>query len=227
MKAVILAAGKGRRMRHLTKTTPKPLIKIRGKTFLEHLLDSFPSQVNEIIIIVGYRGDDIVSFLGDTYKGKKIQYLHQEKLNGTGPALLLTKPYFKNKERFFIAYGDEFVTKKEIRKCLAHRYSWLVHRVDMPEKSGIVTLSKGKIIGITEKPKRPESDLAAGGLMLVNANIFAYRPYRHRTGEYYATSMMSKFVKKHSVWPVYGKSNLYFSSPEDVDNFNKKSHKQR
>src|SRR4051812_12350183 len=117
MKAIILAAGKGKRMGTLTHSTPKPLIKIGQKTILEHLLDSLPRRVDEIIIVIGYRGDQIQKFIGTAYEGRPIRYVIQKKLDGTARALLLTRHLFKDpRERFFIIYGDELPTRREIRQ---------------------------------------------------------------------------------------------------------------
>jgi NDP-sugar pyrophosphorylase family protein len=211
MKAVILAAGRGKRMMPLTLTKPKPLLVVMGKTFLDHIFDSFPSTVKEVIVVIGYKGEQIKMFLGDKYKGKKIHYVIQNKLNGTGPAVQLTKPYFKKKERFLIVLGDEPVTKKEIKKCLSHEFSWLSRRADIPEQSAVATLAEGnRVIEVIEKPKHPASNFVVAGAMVVNADIFDYQPTKHRTGEYYLTSMMNKFVKNNKVIAVAGVDNLYF-----------------
>ena len=64
MKAVILAAGEGVRMRPLTNNCPKPMIKILGKPILHHIIDALPDEVNEIILVVGYLGDQIENYFG-------------------------------------------------------------------------------------------------------------------------------------------------------------------
>jgi NDP-sugar pyrophosphorylase family protein len=222
MKAVILAAGKGRRMRPLTASIPKPLVRVRGKTFLEHILDALPAAVDEVIIVIGYKGALIKKFLGDAYGGKKIIYLVQRNLAGTGRAALLARPYLKPKERFMIIYADELVTKKEIKDCLAPKFSWLTRHADIPEKSAVATVSaRGRITAVIEKPKKPASNLVVGGVMVTNTDIFDYRPARHRNGEYHISSMMNKFLKSYPVMAVPGKDNLYFSTKRDVDKYNK------
>lgn len=226
MKAIILAAGKGKRMGPLTRTTPKPLIKIGRKTLLEHLLDSLPRTVDEVIIVIGHRGDQIKDFIGTTYKGKSIQYVVQKKLNGTAHAVLLTRKLFiDSRERFFIMYGDELPTRREIQHCLAHRYSWLCHPLTHSIATGVVQLDRNKrIIRIAEKRggTRPPY-ISAGGVMLVDAGIFNYRPWRHKkTGEYYLTSMMSRFLREHPVYAIIGRKDLYLTSPEDVDKLRKR-----
>ena len=217
MKAVILAAGKGKRMRPLTLKTPKPLLKVRGRTFLEHILDSLPSNVNEVIIVIGYKGRQIKKFFGNKYKNKTIYYLDQKVLDGTGSALMLAKPYFKNKERFLILLADELVTKKEVKDCLSREFSWLSRYVDTPENAGVISLStEGRIVSVIEKPKHPSSNLVVSGLMVINADIFKYKPTKHRNGEYWLTSMMNKFIKDHDVQAVHGVDNLYFTSAKDM-----------
>ena len=79
MKTVIFAAGKGERLRPLTFKIPKPLLKISGKTFLERIIDALPFFLNEIIIVVGYKKEQIKKFLGEKYKNRKIYYVVQKK----------------------------------------------------------------------------------------------------------------------------------------------------
>jgi NDP-sugar pyrophosphorylase family protein len=113
MKAIILAAGKGSRMRHLTRATPKPLLMVGKKTILGHLIDSMPKAVNELIIVIGYQGEKIKKSIGTTYKGRKVHYVVQKKLDGTAHAILLARPFFGDKDdRFHIANRDQVPNKK-------------------------------------------------------------------------------------------------------------------
>ncbi|QQG42861.1 MAG: nucleotidyltransferase family protein [Candidatus Giovannonibacteria bacterium] len=218
MKAIILAAGRGKRMRHLTDDLPKPLLKLAGKTFLDYIFDSFTEEINEAILVIGYMGEKIKEYLGENYKGRKIYYVVQRELSGTGNAVLLTKHLFKEKERFLIFYADELVSKDDVEKCLENEFGWLCWEVENPRASGIVTISPGGFITeIIEKPQNPKSNLGGGGLMLVNADLFGCAPDKHETGEYYLTSMMNKFVKDHKVKAVVSKNRPSFTSPEDIN----------
>lgn len=223
MKAVILAAGRGKRMDALTEDKPKPLLTVRGKTFLEHIVLSLPDEVDELIVVIGYKGEQIRAFFGDIFLGKKVSYARNDRLEmGNAYSLLLTKDYFKPGERFLIIYSDELASREEMASCLSHEFSWLTHVVDDPTQSGVVTLSPaGRIIELEEKPERPKTNIAAGGVLLVNADIFSYPPQKHRNGEYYLTSMMTEFIKTHGVKAVTGTKNLFFSTPGDIDRFNK------
>ncbi len=223
MKAVILAAGKGTRMKPLTDHVPKPMVVIRGKSFLEHLVEAFPPEVDEIIVVVGYRGEMIQELLARKYPKKKIRIVFQKKLSGTGSALMLVKKFMDRKGRFLLAYGDEYITRVQMKKCMLNKYSWLVRRMDDPSQSGVVSISKtGRIFNVTEKPKKFMGDMVSAGVMIVDYGIFDGRPVRHKTGEYYLTSMMQKFIKTHVVKAVPGTDNLAFSTAQDVANFNKK-----
>ena len=92
MQAVILAAGKGLRLRPFTEHHPKPLIPVAGKALIEYTLESLPDSISEIIIVVGYLANQIKDHLGDEWHGKPIKYVVQETLQGTGDALLQAKP---------------------------------------------------------------------------------------------------------------------------------------
>ena len=224
MKAVILAAGRGKRMGRLTNTKPKPLLRVGGKTFLDHIFDALPPVVESVVVVVGYKGNLIRAYLGKHYKGKKVFYVKQKNLSGTGHAVLLTKSHFKKPgEKLFIIYGDEPTRRRELEACLKHPFAWLCIEVQHPERSGIASLSKtGRIVKVVEKPKRPKSNLAAAGVMLVDTDIFRYKPKQHSTGEHYLTDMMDRFLKTHPVYAVRGRKHISFSTPEDIRKFGKK-----
>jgi dTDP-glucose pyrophosphorylase/putative flippase GtrA len=223
LKAVILAAGRGTRMSPLTDEIPKPLVKICGKTFLEHIFNSLTDVVDEYIVVIGYQGEKIKQHLKEKFSERQIHFITQTTLNGTGPALLLAREYLNQGDRFFVFYADEYVTPREIKACLEHELSWLSRRFDHPEQSAVLTVNdKKRILDVVEKPERPISNLVVGGVMLVNSDIFGYQIKPHRTGEFYLTSMMLDFIKDHQVYAVPGIDNLSFSTATDVDNFNKK-----
>ncbi|MBU6390492.1 NTP transferase domain-containing protein, partial [Patescibacteria group bacterium] len=87
MQAVILAAGRGVRMNHLTANTPKPLLSVGKANLIEWKLSALPTEFDEIIIIVGYLGEQIRKHFGDQFGGKRVRYAEQKDLNGTGGAL--------------------------------------------------------------------------------------------------------------------------------------------
>lgn len=222
MKAVILAAGIGKRMRPLTRNLPKPLIKIAGKTFLDHIFDSLPKQVDTVIVVVGYKADQIKKYLGSFYKERKVRYVLQKKLDGTAGALLVARSLLQE-GRFLVFYGDELPRASEVKKMMLYRYSVLCHKINKPIPTGVLNLdSRGRILKIIEKREKIKPPATStGGVMLIDENIFKYKPVRHSNGEVYLSSMLNKFLRKHPVYAVMGPSDLYFITKDDVDKANK------
>ena len=114
MKAVVLAAGKGTRLKPLTNTRPKHLIPVAGKPILEHVLLALKKAgIHEIYIIVGYRAEMIKDRFSDgSSLGLKIEYIVQPKLLGTADAIKTAQPYVD--ENFLVVYGDLLFTPKTI-----------------------------------------------------------------------------------------------------------------
>src|SRR3989344_8985294 len=107
MKAIILAAGEGKRMRPLTLTKPKPMLEVLDKPLLHWIIDSLPEEITEIILVIGYKGDQIKKYFGNSFGGRKITYIEQKEQLGTAHALKLVKPILKNGERFIFMYADD------------------------------------------------------------------------------------------------------------------------
>ena len=88
MKAVILAAGKGTRMRELTDEQPKPMLKVQGKPILEHILQGLvAADIRQVFIVTGFRAEMIESYFADGTKwGAHMAYGRQTVQDGTGKA---------------------------------------------------------------------------------------------------------------------------------------------
>ena len=111
MQAVILAAGLGTRLRPLTYDTPKPLLKIGDKTLIEYNIERLPECIDELVIVIGYLGEQIIDYFGNQYKGKKISYIKQSQLLGTGHALFLCKKILN--DRFLVLMGDDIYSQED------------------------------------------------------------------------------------------------------------------
>lgn len=217
MKAVILAAGKGERMRPLTLTTPKPLLEIQGKKIIDYVFDALPSEVDEVIVVVKYLGDKMKEHLGFEYKGRKVHYVEGSE-QGNALGFLASRPYFKNGERLFIIHGDEPQRRVEIDACLERQFAWVCARVPDPTKVGVATIAPdGRITEVIEKPAAPKTNWSAMGTILVDTEIFKYEPKLHTNGEYHISSMLDQFLKDHPVYMVEGKERPPLRSLEDLE----------
>src|SRR2546430_17677888 len=97
-RAVVLAAGRGRRMRELTADLPKTMIEVRGKPVLQHIVEGLrDAGLREFFLIVGYRGDAVENFFGDGFRYKiALQYAHDVVQAGTGRVFDLAVTYDDN-----------------------------------------------------------------------------------------------------------------------------------
>jgi len=215
MQAVIMAAGEGKRMQPLTLERPKPLVEVAGKPLIEYVLDALPPDVDEIVIVVGYKAEMIMQHLGDSYKGRPIRYVHQWMAAGTAHALSLTRPFITGK--FLLMNADDILGAPSLADAIQHPLAILVAPHDEPQKMGVVSVREdGTLASIIEKPERPESNLVSTGTLVLDERIFAYPAPRHESGEYYLTAPLGAFAQEHSIMVVEQKLWIPVGYPEDV-----------
>src|SRR3989338_11252442 len=106
MKCVILAAGEGIRMRPLTLEKPKPLLAINGKPLIEHVIENLPKEIDELVVVIGYKGEQIKDFLGKKFHGLKVKYVWQKEKLGTGHALRLCREHLGS-DNFLMLFADD------------------------------------------------------------------------------------------------------------------------
>ena len=172
MKAVILCAGKSTRTYPLTVNRPKCMIKLAGKTLLEHLLDRITGLVDEVILVVGFGKEIVRERIGNEYEGMRIAYAEQKEALGTADALLRAESFVGKDERFLVLMGDNLYPGEAIRECVSYGISLLAQKVLNPEEYGVVETDKGFLTEIVEKPADPKSNLANTGLYVLNDRIF-------------------------------------------------------
>ncbi len=184
MKAVILAAGKGTRMKEITKIIPKPMVIIKSKPMLEHIITYIKNAgITELGIVVGYKKYIIQDYFRDGANfGVSITYIEQKEQNGTGAALHLAKNFI-SREIFFFTFGDVITFQENYigmikyfgtQKCDALLG---LNRVDDPYQGGAVYIDEeNNIVRIIEKPPKGTSttNLNNAGLMVLTPDIFDY-----------------------------------------------------
>jgi bifunctional UDP-N-acetylglucosamine pyrophosphorylase/glucosamine-1-phosphate N-acetyltransferase len=217
MQCVILAAGKGTRLRPLTDNLPKPLVQVGGKTLLDHIVEAIPSSVDELIIVTGYLGHMIEEYCGTEFHGRKVQYITQEEQNGTAKALWLCKDLIKG--RFLFLFADDIHGKEDLARATSFTRS--VASVDNPEKFGIVVRNPDGTLGLMiEKPEHAPSNCASTGAMVLDENIFKFDPESPVKGEYYLTEVIERYAQEYPIAVVEQSMWIPIATPEDVEKAN-------
>jgi NDP-sugar pyrophosphorylase family protein len=172
MQAVILAAGRGTRMKELTESLPKALLPLGGKTLLEYEFDALPDEVDEVIIIVGYLGGLIHERFGGNWNGKKIFYVEQEQLDGTAGALWKAKDLLH--DRFIVMMSDDLYAKEDLERCIQEK-DWVElvqHRDEIRSKGKVEVDKHGQILQVTEGDHGAVPGLLGTNLFVFDTRIF-------------------------------------------------------
>ena len=176
-KAVVLAAGRGTRMRELTAEVPKPMIEVRGKPVLQHIIEGLRgARIDQLLLIIGYRADAVRDFFGDGSRyNVAIKYTTQTVQDGTGRVVDLGHDFVGNRP-FILAYGDILVDSANYKRV-----------VDLPDDvEALLTVTRGEditkggavflneemdLVDLREKPKPGEPTSP-----WYNAGLYAFRP---------------------------------------------------
>jgi bifunctional UDP-N-acetylglucosamine pyrophosphorylase/glucosamine-1-phosphate N-acetyltransferase len=174
MKAVVMAAGDGIRLRPLTSTKPKVMLPVAGKPILHHLLlEAKKAGVDEALIIVRYLKEKIIDYFKDKDLGLKLTFIEQGDENGTGAAILAAESEIK--DTFVALAGDTITEADNIKKVIENhkgRISLGVKKVENPHLYGVVELSGETISLFEEKPKHPKTDLANLSIYCMEPTVF-------------------------------------------------------
>lgn len=217
MQAVILAAGRGVRMKPLTDTVAKPLLKVAGRPLLEYTFDALPDEVDEVVVVIGYLGDQIKKYLGENFRGRRIKYVVQQKLEGTAKALREAEPFLHGK--FLVLMADDIYTKKDIEKCVPHEQAILVMKSETEGPGGRVLLdTEGKLQSVVEGTYNPAGVLISTNAFVLTEEFFNYEPVKltDREGEWGLPQTVSKMARDVPVAVVPATRWLKITTPEDL-----------
>lgn len=168
MKAVVLAAGEGTRLAPLTTTRPKPLVPVGGKPLIKHVLDACAPYVDEFVVVVGYRGDQVRAALGHEFAGRAVEYVEQHDQLGTAHAVAQACDRIEG--RFLVLNGDVVFDEAVVASLAGsagHAIATML--VENPSAYGVVSVNEGQLTGLVEKPDNPPSNL-------VNLGLYAFEP---------------------------------------------------
>ena len=207
MKAVILAAGEGTRMRPLTANLPKPLLPVAGKPFLRHTLEAVRfTGIREATILVGWQGHRIRERFGRGQDlGLSLDYEEQPERLGTAHAIGQLRHHVDGP--FLSINGDVVVSGEALRGLLAHHERTRSAVIALAEVSdarpyGVVEMDGDRVKAIEEKPRSPRSNLINAGIYVFDPGIFPLIDATPKStrGEYEITDALRVLVAKQDVY---------------------------
>lgn len=207
MQAIIMAGGKGTRMQKLYPKIPKLLIPLKGKPFLDHLIDYLKKNgCREIIICAGYLGDKVKEYISQKTYGVKVSLSIEKKPLGTGGALYLIKDLLE--KDFFLFYGDIYTAINLQKMLMFHKKTKAVvtaaiHPSLHPGDSDLIEFDVNfRITKILQKPhiKIPKNPHNLAALYLVSSDI---KKYLLRKAPYdFEHDLLTKLLDENV--PIYG-----------------------
>jgi len=175
MKAFLLAGGLGTRLRPITDTTPKCLVEVGGRPLLDIWLDAFAKAgVQEVLLNTHHHADLVAAHVAERIMPPAVRLSHEQVLLGSAGTLLANRDFVADDDMFLVVNADN-LTDFDIGVLIdAHRAgatiaTLTVFRAPRPSECGIVEVADGRVVGFTEKPADPPSDLA-------NAGMYAFHP---------------------------------------------------
>ena len=198
MKAVVLAAGEGSRMRPLTYARPKVMLPIANRPILEHLLiEASAAGISEFIFVVGYHDEAVLEYFGDGQKWNvQIDYVKQRRQLGTADALGMVADLTAGD--FLLINGDMIIGRRDIEEMAAKEGTTMT-AVEVADTRGlgVVEVDGGKVVRIYEKEENPPSRLANAGLYLLTPEIHKAisRTGKSPRGEYELTDSLALMME--------------------------------
>lgn len=172
MDGIILAAGKGTRLRPHTEKTPKPLLPVQGRPILDWIIGAMP-PVDRLVVVVNYLAEQIEDYLKQQSHVRNWTTVFQTKPLGTGDALMSCKNHVRS-DKVMVLNGDDLIGRADLAKLAAVPMGILAHSVNDPKHYGILFRNPdGTLREIVEKPE----DLTAPQLANIGGYVFPKRVF--------------------------------------------------
>ena len=162
MQTVILAAGKGTRMRPLTAQRPKPMLPVADRPLVAHVADAaVDAGASELVFVVGYEAAAVREYFGADYRDVPVTFVSQDRQRGTADAVRAARGHLDGP--FAVLNGDNLYNPAAIAKLFERAPALAATTVDDPTSYGVVSVADGRVTDIVEKPSEPPSSLANAG----------------------------------------------------------------
>ncbi len=232
MKAFLLAAGYGTRLKPLTDTIPKCMVPIHGQPMLGWWFDLFRSHgVTEVLVNTHYLPETVRGYLkayNDRNTGLRAYETYEPVLLGSGGTVRGNRDFVRGEKDFLICYADNLTDADLTAFRLCHErhqapLTMALFHTNQPSQCGIASLDvQGRIVRFEEKPANPKSDLANAGLYIANQQIFDFMDPQKETLDF-GKDVLPKLVGEMVGWPVEGYL-IDMGTPENLSRANGEWH---
>lgn len=176
MKAVLIVGGEGKRLRPLTDSVPKALVKINNKALIDYVIDTFKrANVNSYVLLCGYKNEELIRHFSSGYDWANIEFSMEDKPLGTGGAIKAAENIIGD-EDFYLANGD-IITNIDVSKLSNLKGSVVdLSVIEMKSPFGVVNANNdGEVMGFFEKPIL-ENVWTSIGFYRATHELFDYLP---------------------------------------------------
>ena len=204
-------------MATLTNETPKPLLKFEDQTLLEQKLSILPPEITEVIIVVGYLKEKIISEIGDLFRGIPIRYVVQDQALGTAHALWCCREFLH--EKFIVLMGDDIYDQSDIHEISrAKEWAVLVYASDEKINAGKFLIDENKnLIDIVEdyNGSIPYNYIYTG-VCVLDPEIFSVEMTKQSNGEYGLPQTFIKLAHEKKIQTFFTKNWRRITAPQDL-----------
>ena len=202
MKAVILAAGEGTRIRPLSHNVPKPMLPVADRPLLAHTVDTaIDAGADSVVLVVGYEADTVREYFGSTYRGVPVEYAVQASQEGTAHAVNAAREHLEGP--FAVLNGDNLYDPAAVAELFERAPAVCAIEVDEPRNYGVLSTSGERVTGIVEKPADPPTNLANAGAYAFPAEAREWLEVdESERGEYEITDVLATVIDRYEVTPV-------------------------
>lgn len=231
MKALILAAGKGKRLCQVTSSLNKCMLEVKGKPLLSYNLELASNfDVDEIIIVVGYKSEQIINYFGYQYNEKRIRYAVQAEQKGIVNAIECATDYI-GQDDFILFHGDEILVEPRIVEMVSFLHTQNLFAVcgampvddmELIKKTYTIDYSgQNKITRLVEKPVEPLNSLMGTGYCVFRNHILSYideTPVNPVKNEKDLTDLIQCAINdgKDVRWFIVGKNTINVNYEKDI-----------
>ena len=212
MRAILLAAGFGTRLKPLTDTVPKCLVPIQGKPLLQVWLDRLSNAgIGPFLVNTHYLSDEVEDFIQNSPYKDNVMIVFEKILKGTAGTLIHNRDFFDGKDGLLI-HADNYCTENFLALIDAHNdrpeeclITMMIFSTDEPSLCGIVEVDKrGVVIGFHEKEKNPPGNLANGAVYVLSREFIEMLDKEFYNSSDFSTQILPKLVNKIYTYQAEG-----------------------